>query len=122
MTAKFMSIAVLFVALAAVPVRGHHSHGNYEMETYTNLTGTVKEIHWLNPHSWIYMEVKEGDKTTLWALEGTNPAGLKRTGWTPDMIKPGDTISARCHKLKDGSPGCLLGYVTPRDGVERTFD
>ena len=124
MLIKSLSLtAILAVALAlALPVWAHHSHGNYMMDEYTALKGTVKEMHWLSPHSWIYLEVKEGDKVTLWALEGTNPAGLRRTGWTTDMIKPGDTISARCHRLKDGSSGCLLGFVTIKDGVERSFD
>jgi Family of unknown function (DUF6152) len=114
-------LAVLTLALSA-PVWAHHSHGNYNMEVYTNLTGTVKEAHFLNPHSWIYLEVKDADgKTTLWALEGTNPAGLRRTGWDLSAFKAGTTISARCHQLKDGSPGCLLGFIT-LDGVEKTFD
>lgn len=49
-------------------VRGHHSHGNYEMTTYTYLQGTVAEVHWVNPHTWIYLEV-EDDKgeATIWA-------------------------------------------------------
>ena len=58
-------LAVLTLALSA-PVWAHHSHGNYKMEVYTNLTGTIKEAHFLNPHSWIYLEVKDSDgKTTL---------------------------------------------------------
>jgi Family of unknown function (DUF6152) len=114
-------LAILAVALAT-PVWAHHSHGNYNMEVYTSLTGTIKEVHFLNPHSWIYLEVKDSDgKTTLWALEGTNPAGLKRTGWDLTSFKAGETISARCHQLKDGSSGCLLGFIT-KDGVEKTFD
>lgn len=124
MTVKSLSsIALLAVVLAvAAPVWAHHSHGNYDMEVYTNLTGTIKEVHFLNPHSWIYLEVKGDDgKVTLWALEGTGPAGLRRTGWDLSSFKAGDTLSARCHQLKDGAPGCLLGFIT-KDGVERTFD
>ena len=114
-------LVVLAVALAA-PLWAHHSHGNYDMEVYTNLTGTIKEAHFINPHSWIYLEVKDKDgKVTLWALEGTGPAGLRRTGWDLASFKAGVTISARCHQLRDGSPGCLLGFIT-KDGVERTFD
>ena len=116
-------VTLLATALAVVPqVWAHHSHGNYDMEVYTNLTGTIKEVHFLNPHSWLYLDVKEKDgSTTTWALEGTNPAGLRRTGWDLDSFKAGITISARCHQLKDGSPGCLLGFLT-MDGVEKSFD
>ena len=124
MKLKLLGIVALFaVAVAgALPAWAHHSHGNYDMEVFTNLTGTIKEAHFLNPHSWIYLDVKESDgSVTTWALEGTNPAGLKRTGWDLDSFKAGITISARCHRLKDGSNGCLLGFIT-KDGVEKTFD
>lgn len=118
---SLLVLAVVAMSLAS-PVFAHHSHGNYKMEEYTNLTGVIKEVHFLNPHSWIYLDVKEKDgTTTTWALEGTNPTGLKRTGWDLDSFKVGITISARCHQLKDGSPGCLLGFIT-KDGVEKTFD
>jgi hypothetical protein len=124
MKIKYLSLIALFAVAVAVasPVWAHHSHGNYNMEVYTSLTGTIKEAHFLNPHSWIYLDVKEKDgSTTTWALEGTNPAGLKRTGWDLDSFKAGITISARCHQLKDGSPGCLLGFIS-KDGVEKSFD
>ena len=114
-------LGVLAVALAA-PVWAHHSHGNYDMEKYTNLTGTIKEAHFINPHSWIYLDVKGADgKVITWALEGTGPAGLRRTGWDLSAFKPGVTLIAKCHMLKDGSPGCLMGTIT-LDGVEKTFD
>jgi hypothetical protein len=45
-----------------------------------------------------------------------------RGGWTPDSVQEGDTISVRCHQLRDGSNGCLLGYLTPEGGVEKEFD
>jgi len=125
MKVKVLSLAGIFaVALAiGLPLWAHHSHGNYQMDTYTTLTGTIKEMHWLNPHSWVYIDVKgTDDKVTLWALEGTGVAGLRRTGWTPEMLKPGTTVTARCHALKDGSPGCLLGFLKGADGIERIFD
>jgi len=116
-------LAVLAVALSA-PVWAHHSHGNYDMEVFTNLTGTIKEAHFINPHSWVYLDVKDNaGKVTVWALEGTGPGGLRRTGWDLAAFKPGVTLSAKCHQLRDKSPGCLLGTITLQaEGVERTFD
>ena len=120
----FLSLALMTILAItlALPARAHHSHGNYDMEVYTSLTGTVREAHFLNPHSWVYLDVKDKDgKVTTWALEGTNPDGLRRTGWNLTAFKAGTQISARCHQLKDGSPGCLLGFIT-MDGVEKSFD
>jgi hypothetical protein len=38
------------------------------------------------------------------------------------MVKVGTNISVRCHQLRDGSTGCLLGFITPEGGVEKMFD
>ena len=106
-----------------VPAWAHHSHGNYEMTEYTHLAGTVKELHWMNPHTWIYLEVPgEDGESVVWALEGGSPNALLRGGWQPDSVVAGDEISVRCHRLKDGSNGCLLGFVTPPGGEEKEWD
>lgn len=87
------------------------------------MAGSVREIHWLNPHSWVYLEVAdENGEATLWVLEGAAATTLFRKGWTEEMVEVGDEISVRCHPLKDRSPGCLLGYITNESGVEKEFD
>ena len=104
-------------------VGAHHSHGNYELHDYTYLSGTVKEVLWINPHAWIHLEVNNEDGTTSdWALEGGGINALTRRGWKEDDIQAGDAISVRCHRLRDGAPGCLLGYITTEGGVEKEWD
>ena len=96
--------------LSAASASAHHSHQNYIRANYTHLEGTITEVHWLNPHSWVYLEVRDADgRPTVWALEGAAFTTLLREGWTREMVEVGDEISVRCHPLKDGSPGCLLG-------------
>jgi hypothetical protein len=121
---RWLCAAAVFALLAMTPpVRAHHSHGNYNMTAYTNLQGIVKEVHWLNPHTWVYLEVKDAKgEANIWALEGASVIQLERRGWTRDMLKVGSTISVRCHQLRDGSNGCLLGFITPEGGVEKIFD
>ena len=58
----------------------------------------------------------EGDQPQIWALEATGRGGLERIGVTREYIKPGDQIKVRCHVLRDGSRGCLLGFLKARDG------
>jgi hypothetical protein len=107
----------------AIPAAAHHSHGNYLMTEYTALEGTVTELLWINPHTWIYLEVMgEDGEPTLWALEGGSPGSLTRRGWSRESVEAGDTISVRCHQLRDRSPGCLLGFVTPQGGEEKEWD
>lgn len=118
-----LGLAVVCAFGLALPLAAHHSHGNYLMTEYTILKGTIKEIHWLNPHSWIYLEVKDDKgEVAVWALEGASVAQLRRRGWAADSLKVGDTISARCHQLRDKSNGCLLGFITPPGGAEKLFD
>jgi hypothetical protein len=130
MSARFWSLAVLFASLALAPVAAHHSHGNYDLSKWTTMDGTVKEVHLLVPHSWLYLDVKDpkGEATT-WALEATGPTGLTKVGVKREDVRPGDQVRVRCHLLKDGSNGCLLGYVTPMHGdvarghgVEKDWD
>ena len=131
MQVKSLSLATLFAVALALPVWAHHSHGAYVAgPNATHLEGTVKEVQLINPHSFIYLEVKnDKGEAALWALEATNPAGLERAGVKRGDLRPGDTIKVRCNQLKDGSNGCLLGFVTPihgdkarGDGVERDWD
>jgi hypothetical protein len=113
----------LALLIAAAPVAAHHSHGNYLMTEYIELEGTVSEIHWINPHSWIYLEVSDTEgEPAIWALEGSSVAELRRGGWAEDSILPGDAIKVRCHQLRDRSNGCLLGYVTTKDFEDKLFD
>jgi hypothetical protein len=132
MLARCLTVAAAFVMLIAVPVGAHHSHGNYDLTTWTTMAGEVKEVHLLVPHSWIYLDVKDdknGGQLTTWALEATGPSGLTKVGIKREDVRPGDAIRVRCHLLKDGSNGCLLGYVTPMHGdqarghgVEKDWD
>ena len=112
-------LGLLCAVVLALPGAAHHSHGNYELTDFTHLEGTVREVHLINPHSWIFLEVPgEGDGAapTLWAMEATTPRGLLQNGIERDDVLPGDLIRVRCHRLRDGSDGCLLGFVTPLHG------
>jgi hypothetical protein len=101
----------------------HHSHGNY-VDSFTDIEGVVKEVHLLLPHSWVYLEVKgkSGGEAEIWALEATGRGGLERIGVSKEYIKPGDTVKARCHVLRDGSNGCLLGFLKGKDGSIKDWD
>ena len=101
-----------------------------EWSTYTNrvdrfevnLPGQPK-VEEINPHTWIYIEVKDDKgEPTLWALEGASVIQVERRGWKKDMIKVGSTIGVRCHQLRDGSSGCLLGFITLEGAAEKMFD
>ena len=120
-----LRLAAILTAASIVgtsPIRAHHSHGNYS-DTFVDVEGVVKEVHFVNPHSWIYIEVKGPDGQPLkWSLEASSVIQLERIGVTREYIKAGDSIKARCHPLRDGSRGCLLGFVKARDGSVKDWD
>jgi hypothetical protein len=117
-----LSLAVICAVLAVLPAGAHHSHGNYA-DTFRDLQGVVKEVHFIVPHSWVYLEVKDdAGQPQMWALEATGRGGLERIGVTREYIKPGDTVKVRCHALRDGTNGCLLGWLKARDGSVKDWD
>ena len=125
MNLKSLSLAVLTFAALGVPAWAHHSHANYNLDEFTHMSGTVTEIAWTNPHVWLYMEVDdEQGRPQVWALEGGSVAALTRGGWQRDSVKPGDNVSVRCFLVRDGSAGCLMGFVTNINGtaMDKEFD
>jgi hypothetical protein len=114
---KAFGVACVSAAYFAVPVLGHHSHGNYDVTKWTVMEGVVKQVVFIVPHSIVYLEVKdEKGQSATWALEATNPQTIFLRGVKREDVRAGDTIKVRCHLLRDGGRGCLLGFVTPMHG------
>ena len=114
---------IFLLAMLAPMAWGHHSHANYSEGEWLYLEGTVREIYWMNPHSWIYLDVVDsGGQSRAWAIEGVSLTELRRGGWTENSIQAGDELALRCHPLKDGARGCLLGEITLEDPSEKEFD
>jgi hypothetical protein len=122
-------LAAAAMAISSMAV-AHHSHNAYEITVWKTIEGTVSEVHIMNPHSWIYVNVTDDSgETTLWALEAANPAQIRENGVETNFVQEGDRIRARIHTLRDGGNGGLLGFITPLHGdpargagVEREWD
>lgn len=114
----------LVVLLGAVPSAAHHSFGvAFDANKPTTITGVITQIDWRNPHTHIYLDVKdESGKVVNWKLEGYPPNVLSRTGWTKDVtIKVGDTIKAFGWLARDGTPFAHLREATLADGKRLFF-
>jgi Family of unknown function (DUF6152) len=120
---RFALGVLLVVGLCfTLTAAAHHSHGQYA-ETFTDFQGVVKEVILVTPHSWVYLEVKDASGAfQMWALESTSRTALERIGVTREYLKPGDTVKVRCHPLRDGSNGCLLGFLKAPDGSIKNWD
>ncbi len=117
MQRKFFMLTAMCVVALALPAWAHHSHNGYEVTVWTDMEGTVSELHLIVPHSWLYLDVEDDNgETVTWALEAAGPNRMIQNGAKREDVQVGDRIKVRCHVLRDGSNGCLLGFVTPDHG------
>jgi Family of unknown function (DUF6152) len=99
----------------------HHSMSGFDRTKTVNLTGTIREFKWANPHSWIEMEVPDGKGgSQVWNVEMTAPGILARGGWKSTMLKPGDKVTVSIRPLINGEPGGQFVSVTLPDGLVMT--
>ncbi len=94
----------------------HHSHGNYT-DTFIDLQGIAQgsapaEPTFVGLHGRAQSQRSAADV----GRRGDGQIGLERIGVTADTVKPGETVKVRCHPLRDGSRGCLLGFLKTKDG------
>lgn len=112
----FLSCAVLGALLAVVPAAAHHAASvAYDLEKVIAVRGTITEVKWENPHTWVYVEVKDADGTIVkWGFEGPVPNQLYRRGLTPSVLKPGVQVSIKAHPARDAARnfGELMEVVT----------
>jgi len=96
--------AALLVA-AGVPVLAHHSFAaEFDSSKPVKIKGTVVEVDWINPHSWIHIDATGPDgKVERWAIEGGAPNALLRRGWTKNSVPVGVEIIVEGFQAKDGS-------------------
>jgi len=104
--------------LSAMPMMAHHSFAaEFDGSKPVDLMGTVTKVDWVNPHSWIYIDVKGEDGTVAnWGLETGPPNVLYRGGWRRDTVKPGDLITVHGFSAKDGSHTMAARQITTPDG------
>ena len=109
--------AVLAGALAvAAPALAHHSTAMFDMDHEVQLTGTVKDFQWTQPHTWIDFDVPATGGADHYGIEGMSPSYLGRNGWTKHTLNPGDKVTVSIHPLKDGRKGGFDASVTFPDG------
>jgi hypothetical protein len=114
-----LATATLAILLAAGSALAHHSPIVFDRTRQITLDGVVTEFRWANPHSWIHVDVTDGDgKVTSWSVEMDPASHLARQGWRASTVKTGDKITVVVHPLRNDEKGGQYLAVTLPDGTK----
>jgi Family of unknown function (DUF6152) len=107
MQSKLMNVVASagMLMTAALPVSAHHSFSaEFDQTKQVTLEGKVVMMEWVNPHSWLHIDVTNPDGTVVrWKIEGGSPSVLLRKGWNRDSLPPGIKVKVVGFQAKDGS-------------------
>ena len=112
-------IAVLSFAMAGQPVVAHHSEtAEYDATKPIKVTGVITKVEWLNPHVWLYVDVKDASgKVTTWGFSNAPPGALMRRGIMKAALKVGAEVTVEGVRARDGSNNASGRRVTYADGT-----
>jgi hypothetical protein len=111
-----LALATAFLPLSP-PALAHHSFAMFDATQTLTVQATVKEFQWGNPHTWINLVVLAPDGVAKpLSLELNGLSGLRRNGWKPGSVQPGDKVNVAYHPMRDGTPAGQLVQLVTADG------
>lgn len=118
MKASSCGLVIAAVLLAVQPARAHHSFAaEFDVNQPITLEGTLTKMDWVNPHGWIYVDVKSPDgKVTNWAIEAGGPTQLLKRGLRKTDFPPGIEVKIAGFRARNGTPVANGQSVTLKDG------
>jgi hypothetical protein len=97
-------ILLICVLFGPTMTLAHHSSAMFDKEDIREVTATVRQFQWTNPHVWIQVILEnDAGEEEEWSIEGLGPNGLFRNGWRPNSFKQGDVIEIRFNPMRDGT-------------------
>ena len=109
----------IVLCLFSLPLAAHHSFAaEFDDKQPVTLDGVVTKFDFMNPHSWIYLDVTKPDgKTEHWQVETGSTNALFRRGWRKESLRPGDHVTIDAFRAKDGFEGPAFAVATDEVGT-----
>lgn len=110
----------LVLLLASATATAHHAFSSeFDENTPVKFEGTLTKADWVNPHAWLYIDVKDKDgKVANWAVEMGPPNALLRRGWKRSSLQVGALIKVEGFAAKNGKEFANATNVTLPDGTK----
>ena len=113
-----LSVVAVASLLIASPGMGHHSGEMFEPEKTVTLSGTVKEFRYINPHSWLIVDIENDDGSiTTWGFEAEGPQDLMHGGVRKSDLPPGAKVTVTGRPMRDGRPAAAWTTIVKEDGT-----
>lgn len=114
----YVLIAGTALTLGSIPALAHHGFSaEFDADAPVSLRGTISKIEWINPHSWIHVDVKNAEGVVeTWMVEGGTPNTLMRRGITRDSLPVGTEILITGYRSRDGGTKANGRDITYVDG------
>jgi hypothetical protein len=114
---KVRSGFVVAAALVAAPAAAHHGIGTFDTRQTVMITGVVTNVDFVNPHSWLYLDVTGTDgRVAAWRCEMRSATTLRRSGWSPEMFEQGKPVTITGAPDRNDASSCYLSTVVFADG------
>lgn len=116
---RFLPLTVICMVLLPTNARAHHSGTMFDFMNCRSLTGTIRAMQWVYPHSWLWIDVTEsGGRAAVWGFEFPSPTQLEHIDarWTRNVISKGDRVDVKFGPLKDGRNGGAMASLTLPNG------
>ena len=117
---RTIALAGLGLIACVVSVGAHHAFSaEFDQDKPVVLEGAVTKADWINPHAWLYLDVKGADaKVTNWAVEMGHPNALLRRGWKKSSMQFGTILKVEGFAAKNGKEFVNASNITLPDGTK----